>query len=80
MRKPCKNMRIKEAIKICEDNPRKYTFDHYYNDTREHVKICLEKLSEIYGCKDETIKYKIVDADLTEKILCSNGNCFYTIY
>ena len=77
MSKPSKNIRIKEAIEICENNLRNKTFDYYYKYTREHVKTCLEKLSKIYGYNDETIKYKIVDADLTEKISCSNGECFF---
>lgn len=77
MRKPCKNMRIKEAIEICEGNPREDTFDYYYEDVRQQVKTCLEKLSEICGYNNEKIEYEIVDADLTQKQPDKDGECFF---
>lgn len=77
MSRPCKNERIKEAIKRCENNPRNQTFDCYYNDVREYVEQCLEKLSEIRGYKDKKIEYEIIDADLTQKKLGKEGECFF---
>lgn len=77
MRKPCENVRINEAIRICKDNPRKDTFDYYYEDVRQQVKTCLEELSEIRGYNNEKIEYEIVVADLTQKQPDKDGECFF---
>lgn len=77
MKKKCMNERIEEAEQICKKNPLKGNFEDCYKTVRSHVQSCLNEVCKKSGYDGNKIEYTMIDANLKERKIKSDGECFF---